>query len=101
MEGDGRHSASVQGWVLPIIMDRTCAYLSDRLSEVSLLKRDRDRALDFGSGVGRLTLMLHQKLELGFTHVIGVDQSVCQWHARIARSEMERLNLQHRALVLI
>ena len=71
------------------------ADLSDRLSEVSLVKRER--ALDFGSGVGRLTVMLHQKL--GFTHVVGVDQSV--WHARIAKSEMVRLNLQHHVDFLV
>eukprot|EP00277_Geminigera_cryophila_P028187 CAMPEP_0179467366 /NCGR_PEP_ID=MMETSP0799-20121207/48514_1 /TAXON_ID=46947 /ORGANISM="Geminigera cryophila, Strain CCMP2564" /LENGTH=213 /DNA_ID=CAMNT_0021272741 /DNA_START=477 /DNA_END=1118 /DNA_ORIENTATION=- len=68
------------------------ADLSDRLSEFPPNKRER--ALDFGSGVGRLSVMLHQKM--GYTHVIGVDQSV--WHAR---TEMERLNLQNHVEFLV
>jgi len=71
------------------------ADFSDRLSEFPPNKRER--ALDFGSGVGRLSVMLHQKM--GYTHVIGVDQSV--WHARIARTEMERLNLQNHVEFLV
>lgn len=71
------------------------ADLSDRLREFPPIKRER--ALDFGSGVGRLSVMLHNKM--GYSHVIGVDQSV--WHARIARAEMERLNLQNHVDFLV
>lgn len=71
------------------------ADLSNRLSEYTVSKRDR--ALDFGSGVGRLTLMLHKRMN--FKHVIGVDQSV--WHTRIARAEMARFHVQDHVQFLV
>jgi 2-polyprenyl-3-methyl-5-hydroxy-6-metoxy-1,4-benzoquinol methylase len=57
----------------------------------------RNRALDFGSGVGRTALAL--KRDGGFEHVTGVDQSI--WHIQTARKEMERLGHdQHIKFVL-
>jgi 2-polyprenyl-3-methyl-5-hydroxy-6-metoxy-1,4-benzoquinol methylase len=47
----------------------------------------RNRALDFGSGVGRTALAL--KRNGGFKHVTGVDQSL--WHIQTARKEIKRL----------
>jgi 2-polyprenyl-3-methyl-5-hydroxy-6-metoxy-1,4-benzoquinol methylase len=57
----------------------------------------RNRALDFGSGVGRTALALRR--DGGFNHVTGVDQSL--WHIQTARREIKRLGQdQHIKFVL-
>ncbi len=58
---------------------------TDLLSQLKRFNvKERGLALDFGCGVGRLSMMLHKTL--GYKKVIGIDQSV--WHAIIARHEM-------------
>lgn len=51
--------------------------------------KERGLALDFGSGVGRLSVMLHRSL--GYKHVIGIDQSV--WHSLVSRQEAKRMGV--------
>lgn len=71
------------------------ADLSEILAEFSA--SNRKRALDFGSGLGRLSLMLYQRM--GIAHVLGVDQSV--WHARVASAEMRRPGVQDHVQFLV